>query len=189
MNAPNSWIPRFDIETMPTALNRYLEPRVKRLGYLGEMFQVGANAPDVLLTFMHFTDALKEAVDFDISETIVLTVAVMMSNRYELHQHERLSIRNGFDRMWIAEVEALAPDKAQVMTYEQLCAQRYAIALIRTHGSQVKDEFEAMSAHFTPAQAMSIAFLIGRYITHALIVNTLDLCPPVPSVFEDDFSP
>jgi hypothetical protein len=29
--------------------------------------------------------------------------------------------------------------------------------------------------------------LAGRYLAHALVVNTLDLAPPVPSIFEDDF--
>ena len=30
--------------------------------------------------------------------------------------------------------------------------------------------------------------VIGRYVTHALIVNTLALKPPVPSIFEDGFT-
>jgi hypothetical protein len=28
--------------------------------------------------------------------------------------------------------------------------------------------------------------LIGRYVTHALAVNTLGLKPPVPSIFEGE---
>ena len=29
--------------------------------------------------------------------------------------------------------------------------------------------------------AIAVLMLIGRYVTHALMVNTLDLAPPVPS--------
>ena len=33
-------------------------------------------------------------------------------------------------------------------------------------------------------QAMAVLFLIGRYVMHAYVVNTLNLEPPVPSIFE-----
>ncbi len=29
--------------------------------------------------------------------------------------------------------------------------------------------------------------LVGRYVTHALIVNTFRLLPPVPSIWDDGF--
>ncbi|GAA4355973.1 hypothetical protein GCM10023165_48630 [Variovorax defluvii] len=185
----HDWIPRLGTDAMPDALAAYLGPRVRRLGYLGEMFQVGAQAPDVLLHFMHFTDALKDAVPFDISEAVVLTVATLMENRYERNQHERLSMRHGLGRDWLAEVRRLSPDSAHLMTPAQQAAQRYAIAAIRTRGRGAGAEFDALDPHFAPGEAMAIAFLVGRYVTHALIVNTLELDPPVPSVFEDGFDP
>ena len=185
----HSWVPRLPVEAMPPDVAAYLAPRVARLGYLGEMFQVGANAPEVLLHFMHFTDALKDAIPFDIGEAVVLTVATLMDNRYERHQHERLCLRNGLTRQWLAEVQALRPDTARAMTAAQRAAQAYAVSAVESRGRAAGAEFDALSAHFTPAQAMAIAFLVGRYITHALIVNTLQLVPPVPSVFDDGFAP
>ena len=185
----HDWIPRLEIDAMSPELASYLAPRVKRLGYLGELFKVGAHAPDVTLSFMHFTDALKDALPFDITEAVVLTVATLMRNRYELHQHERLCLRNGMTREWLREVEALEPEQAILMSDGQRAAQRYAIVLVRSQGHAAGREFDALAAHFTPPQAMAIAFLVGRYITHALVVNSLDLAPPVPSVFEDGFTP
>lgn len=173
---------------MPPALAGYLAPRVERLGYLGEMFKVGANAPDVLLAFLHFTDALKAAVPFDIGETVVLTVACLMKNDYERHQHERLSVRSGLSREWVTAVESLAPDVASPLTAPQRAAQGFAVALVRSNGQAVGPEFDALAGHFSAAEAMAMAFLVGRYITHALIVNALRLAPPVPSIFEDGFT-
>lgn len=185
----SNWIPRIDQQAMQAPLAQYLAPRVKRLGYLGEMFTVGANVPDVLLHFMNFTDALKEALPFDVSETVVLTVASIMGNSYERNQHQRLCLRNGLSREWIADVEAVRPDLAAHLSEQQRRAQSYVIAAMQSKGQACGQQFDALAAVFNPAQAMAIAFLVGRYITHALIVNTLELEPPVPSVFEDGFTP
>lgn len=184
---PQDWIPRLNASQMPEALAGYLGSRVNRLGYLGEMFQVGANSPDVLLSFMQFTDALKEALPFDIGETTVLTVADLADNAYERNQHERLCMRSGLDRAWIASVHQLEPDTAALLTPEQRATQRYAMRAVGNTGHAASAEFGALAAYFSPAQAMSIAFLVGRYLTHALIVNTLQLQPPVPSIFDDGF--
>ena len=56
-------IPRLQLADMPQELRGYLEDtKVKRLGYLGEFFQVAANNPEALLRFMQFTDALGAAL-------------------------------------------------------------------------------------------------------------------------------
>jgi alkylhydroperoxidase family enzyme len=184
----HSWIPRLEQEAMAPALAEYLTPRVKRLGYLGEMFKVSANAPGVLLSFLHFTDALKDALPFDIGEAVVLTVATWMDNAYERHQHERLCLRSGMTAPWLREVRQCEPGSAHLMTPVQCAAQRYALAALRTRGLDAHAEFGALAAHFTPDQAMALVFLVGRYVTHALVVSTLALRPPVPSVFEDGFT-
>ncbi len=172
---------------MPQDLADYLEPRVRRLGYLGEMFQVGANAPQVLQHFLHLTDALKEGLAFDIGETVVLTVAGWMDNAYERNQHERLCVRTGLGSDWLREVERLLPDDALGLTPGQRAAQRFALAALESRGKNVEAAFSALQEHFTAAEAVTLVFLVGRYVTHALVVNTFQLAPPVPSVFEDGF--
>lgn len=181
-------IPRLELGDMRTDLATYLEPRVKRLGYLGELFKCAGHAPGVLLDFMHFTDALKEALPERLTETGALTVAALMNNEYERNQHERLSVRLGFGRDWVAEVNQLEPDKSKLMSEAERGVQKYAVAAIETRGQDVADEFAALSRILSPGEAMAVVMLIGRYVTHALMVNTLRLKPPVPSVFEDGFS-
>jgi alkylhydroperoxidase family enzyme len=173
---------------MDAELGSYLDPRVLRLGYLGEWFRCAGNAPKVLMKFMEFTEALKDAVATNISEVVVLTVASTLKNAYERNQHERLALRTGFSREWIAEVERLAPDSALTMSNAERCAQRFTIAALRGDTVMTQRHFAALSEHFSPAQGIAIVMLIGRYWTHALGVNTLGLAAPVPSIFEDGFT-
>ena len=181
-------IPRIEQAEMPPVLAEYLAPRVKRLGYLGEMFKVSANTPDVLMSFLHFTDALKDALPNDIAEVAILSVATLMENHYERNQHERLCMRTGFSKAWLVEVEALAPEASKLMSPEQKSTQSFVTALVQSRGHHSQNALNNLRQHLSAAQVMSLTFLVGRYITHALVVNTLGLAPPVPSVHHDGFT-
>lgn len=184
----DDWIPRLERAQMDTRLSDYLGPRVLRLGYLGEWFRCAGHAPEVLLKFMEFTEALKEAVAPNISEVVVLSVASKLNNAYERNQHERLALRTGCNREWIAEVEQLAPDSARLMSSAERAAQRFAIAALDGDTAAKRRHFAALADHFSAAEGISIVMLVGRYWTHALGVNTLGLAAPVPSIFEDGFT-
>jgi alkylhydroperoxidase family enzyme len=173
------------MEQLRPDLADYLAPRVKRLGYLGELFKCAGNAPDVILTFMHFTDALKEALPDRLTELGALTVASFMENRYERHQHERLSEKLGFPRDWIEDVIRLKPEARSCLTDVEKAAQIYALKALRTRGLDVLTEFQAFGGQVSAAEAMSFVMLIGRYVTHAMVVNTLQLQPPVKSIFNE----
>jgi alkylhydroperoxidase family enzyme len=179
-------IPRLELDALRSDLAAYLEPRVERLGYLGEMFKCAGNAPDATLQFMHFTDALKEALPDRLTELGALTVASFMDNRYERHQHERLSVKLGLAREWIAEVNALKPLEASALSDIEKAAQAYTLKALRTRGLDAASEFDTFASLVTPAQAMAFVLLIGRYVTHALVVNTLRLAPPVASIFAQE---
>jgi|GEM_PF-469969 len=180
-------IARLQLEDMRPDLADYLTPRVRRLGYLGELFQVSAHAPDVLLDFMRFTESLKDALPDNLAEAAVLTTATLMDNAYERHQHERLCVRLGLGREWVREVERLQPDAAALLSEPERAVQRYVMAAVRTRGLQAQDDFKSLAALLPASQAVAIAMLIGRYVTHALVVNTFGLRPPVPSIWEDGF--
>jgi hypothetical protein len=177
-------IPRLEMARLRPDLAAYLAPRVERLRYLGELFKCLGHAPDVTLQFMHFTDALKDALPDRLTELGALTVAGYMENRYERHQHERLSEKLGFPRTWIAQVNRLDPCSATELSDVEKAAQRYALKALETRGLDVQVEFDALASQLTPAEAMAFVMLIGRYVTHAIAVNTLRLKPPVASIFE-----
>jgi hypothetical protein len=140
----------------------------------------------VTLQFMHFTDALKHALPDRLTELGALTVASYMENRYERHQHERLSEKLGFPRTWIAQVNRLDPAAATELSDVEKVAQTYALKALRTRGLEAQAEFDTLARLLSPAEAMAFVMLIGRYVTHALAVNTLGLKPPVPSIFEGE---
>lgn len=180
-------IPRLQMADFTPELTQYLTPRVARLGYLGELFQVAGHAPDVLLTFMRFTDALKAALPDNLAETAVLTTATLMQNAYERNQHERLCARTGLTRDWIRDVERLEPDAPSLLSDDERAVQRYAMAAVQTRGLQAQAAFDEVASRLPAPQAVALAMLIGRYVTHALVVNTLQLAPPVPSIWDDGF--
>jgi len=174
-------IPRLGLEAMAPAVAEALRPRVERLGYLGEFFQCAANAPQALLAFHQFTEALKALLPDRVTEVVALTVAVRLGNAYERHQHERLCRRLGLTADWIGAVEALQPD---ALAPRDAVVQRLACAALDRYGHGVARELDAVIDLLGAPRAMAVLLVIGRYVTHSLVVNALALAPPVPSIFD-----
>jgi hypothetical protein len=184
----SSSLPRLELADFPAALAASLEPRVNRLGYLGEFFKCAANHPRGLAAFIDFTEASKGGLSDRLVAIIALTCTVWMDNEYERNQHERLSVRQGFGRDWVAAVNALKPDADSMLSAEERCVQRLTLAVLNTRGKLAGESFEEAIQTLGSALAMAILMVIGRYVTHGLIANTLALAPPVPSIFEDGFA-
>jgi alkylhydroperoxidase family enzyme len=179
-------IPRLEMAELAPNVQEMLGARVKRLGYLGEFFKCSGHNPDVLVSFMEMTEALKHALPDRLTEVGSLTVAGMMGNAYERNQHERLSEKLGFGRDWVAAVNRLEPDEPGPMTEDERAVQRLALGLVQRRGHGVQKELDAVIAGIGTQQAMAMLFLIGRYVMHAYVVNALNLAPPVPSIFAGD---
>jgi len=174
-------IPRLPPDALRDDVAEMLRPRVARLGYLGEFFRCAAHQPAALISFMAFTEDLKRALPDRMTETVALTVSTELGNAYERHQHERLSIALGFGEPWVRAVEALQPD---VLSDTERAVQTLALAVIRRHGHGTSRELDELVAAIGHEQAIAVLMLIGRYVTHALMVNALELQPPVPSPLE-----
>lgn len=183
-----SSLPRLELTDFPAALAASLEPRVERLGYLGEFFKCAAHHPQSLAAFNALTEASQEGLPDRLVEVIALTCSVWMGNDYERNQRERLCIRRGFGRDWVAAVDALKPDADSALTGEERSVQRLTLTVLETRGNGAGAPFEDIVQGLGPRSAMAILMVIGRYVAHGLIVNTLGLPPPVPSIFEDGFA-
>jgi len=179
-------IPRLEMEQLDPQLRETLRSRVERLGYLGEFFKCTGHAPHVLRHFMEMTEALKKAVPDRITETVALTVATKTGNDYERNQHERLSIKLGFGNDWVRNVEKLDPDNQEGMSEAERIVQTYTLAAMERMGNHCADEFDKVLDVLKVSEAMGVLLLVGRYLTHAVAVNTLDLAPPKPSIFEEE---
>lgn len=158
-----------------------LQPRVARLGYLGEFFRCAAHQPAALVSFMAFTDDLKHALPDRLTEVVALTVSSECGSAYERHQHERLSLKLGFGESWVRAVEARDPKGAPELDAAERAVQALALGMVRRLGYRTGAELAAVVDAIGHEQAIAVLMLVGRYVTHALIVNSLALEPPVPS--------
>lgn len=177
-------IPRVTREKLHPDLEAFLRPRIERLGYLGEFFQCTAHQPEALLSFLQFTDHLKHALPNSLTEVVSLSVAQLMNNSYERVQHERLSLKLGFGEAWVREVLTLSANGSGVLSEQEVMVQRLVVAVIERKGHHTNPELEAVIRSIGPAMTIAVLMLIGRYMSHAMIVNSLNLDAPVPSPLE-----
>ena len=166
---------------MPPDVMAMLRPRVARLGYLGEFFRYAAHQPKALKSFLEFTEDLKHALPDRLTELVALSVAKIMDNAYEQVQHERLSLKLGFGEAWVCEVLSLKAEAGDVFGKNEALVQQLVLAAIARKGHGCSQELDAVAAAIGGSSAIAVLMLIGRYVTHALIVNSLNLARPVPS--------
>jgi alkylhydroperoxidase family enzyme len=158
---------------------------MERLGYLGEFFQCTAHQPEALLSFLELTEHLKHALSGNLTEVVSLTIAKLMDNAYELVQHERLSLKLGFSAEWVLGILRLTPDAAVELSEEEREVQRLVIAVVERNGHETNAELETVIRLIGVPKTIAMLMLVGRYISHALIVNALNLAPPVASPFAE----
>lgn len=178
---------RIEFPDLAPEVQDLLRPRVERLGYLGEFFKVTAHQPAALGHFYRLTEDLKEALAPDITETVALTAATRLGSDYERNQHERLSLKLGFAREWVAQIERCDPDAAAISD-TQRSVQRFTLKVLENFGKGAAAQRDALVAAIGDAAAVGVMFLVGRYATHAMIVNALELAPPVQSIFERELA-
>ncbi len=174
-------IPRLSFSELDPQLAELLRPKVERLKYLGEFFQCTGHQPRALMSFYSLTEDLKEALPDNLTELVALTIAAKMRNAYERVQHERLALKLGFGEEWVRDVLALEANDRSRLSPEELLVQRFCMAVLQRNGHGTKAEFETVIEAIGHKDAVAVLMLIGRYVMHALIVNCLELKPPVTS--------
>lgn len=177
-------IPKLTFAELPASIAVLLRPKYERLGYLGEFFARTAHQETALKAFIEFTDAAKGSLRDNVVELIALTVATMKGVDYEKNQHERLAVKLGMSRAWVADVERLAPAQATLLDPTERTVQAYVIAAVERDGRDVGELLDAVVDTLGYEDAVAVMMVMGRYTTHAIIVNSLGIGPPVPSIFE-----
>ena len=174
-------IPRLSMQDLNPQLTEMLRPKVERLKYLGEFFQCTGHQPRALMSFYQLTEDLKEALPDNLTELVALTVAAKLDNSYERVQHERLALKLGFNEAWIREVKSLKARAGSQLSPEELRVQQLTLAILERHGHGTKAELEQVIETLGHKSAVAILMLVGRYVMHALIANSLELKAPVSS--------
>ena len=177
-------IPRLSFSELDPQLGEMLRPKVERLNYLGEFFQCTGHQPRALISFYEMTENLKEALSDNLTELVALTIAAKLDNAYERVQHERLALKLGFGEAWVREVLSLEANDRARLSPEELLVQRFCIAVLDRDGHETTADFESVIKAIGYEDAVAVLMLIGRYVMHALIANSLALAPPVTSPLE-----
>ena len=178
-------IPRLSMEELDPDLAALIRPKVERLNYLGEFFQCIGHQPRALISFYTLTEDLKKALPDNVTELVALTIATKMNNAYERVQHERLSLKLGFSEAWIREVTSLlSKSEGNLLSEGEVVVQKLALAVIERGGHETGVELEEVVKGIGHEQGIGVLMLIGRYVMHALIANSLALKPPVSSPLE-----
>jgi alkylhydroperoxidase family enzyme len=175
-------VPLIGIDELDPIVRKRLQSKIDRLGYLGGFFQLTAHQPEALAAFIDYTDATKHALPDDLAEIVALTVATATGNDYERHQHERLSVKLGLGKDWVAAVELLDPDSSD-LTFEQRATQSWVLAVLKDHGRSSESQVEGLVRELGAKAAIAVALMCGRYVAHATISNSFGIQPPVPSIF------
>jgi alkylhydroperoxidase family enzyme len=177
-------LPHIDFEDLDEGLKERLAPRVERLGYLGEFFQVAAQQPEALGRFIDFTEALKEALPTRLTEVIALTVSSRTQNIYERVQHEHLARKVGFTT---AEIEALERGSVTVtdgFTEVECAVADLAQAIVAAGGKGCPNAYRRVRELAGDKAAAGLMMMGARYLAHASISNTWRLEAPVVSIFD-----
>ncbi|MBS1888529.1 MAG: hypothetical protein JSU06_15215 [Actinobacteria bacterium] len=174
--------PRIPFEQLPADLREQLRPRVERLGYLGEFFQVAAHQPRALSAFAAFTEALKEAVPAPLTEAIALTVAARTGNAYERVQHERLALALGIEE---ATVRALVAGELDRLEGAPRAAAELAAEVVDARGGSCEASYRRLQDLVGAEVAVGCLMIAGRYLAHATMSNTWGLEAPVESPLEE----
>src|SRR5918912_1189447 len=118
-------IPRLSLPELHPQLAELLRPKVERLNYLGEFFQCTGHQPEALISFFNLTEDLKKVLPDNLTELVALTIATKLKNAYERVQHERLSLKLGFSKEWVREVESLETRAGSQLSPTELRVQQF----------------------------------------------------------------
>lgn len=173
-------IRRLAFDELDPALHQALAAKVERLGYLGEFFAVGGHQPAATGAFQAFTEALKSALDPELTEAVALAVASALDNDYERTQHERLAASLGFPVEWIAA--AIGRGDPVVLGAEAAAARDLALAVVADYGRGAAPVLARVVDVLGEERAVGVLLTVGRYVAHAAVANTLELAAPVDGV-------
>ena len=176
-----------ELTNLDPALSARLTPRIERLGYLGAFFAYAAHQPAALTGFVDFTESLKDSLPDGLAEVVALAAATVHRNEYELVQHVRRARVLGFSDQWIAEATGRDESSSEMGTHthcahlsdDELAARDLTHCVLRDAGHGSSSSFDVVVGQLGAQAAMGVLLLIGRYVAHACVANTLGLTSPV----------
>ena len=85
----------------------------------------------------------------------------------------------------VEEQRRLDPANSTILNGREKIVQRFIIDSVQQDGRDVTPQLDAVIEQFGYENAVAVIMVMARYTSHALMVNCLQIGPPVPSIFED----
>lgn len=178
-------ITRLELEAIDPKLRAFLQPTVERLGYLGEFFQVAGHVPDAMPHFMEYTKAVKAPLTDAENELLAMATCAALGADYERIQHERLSLKLGLSREWIAAACGRAGADPSLLSASERELRNLAIAVAARAGHGCAAEVRAVVDALGQTKATAALLQITRFVLIAHMCNALGLTLPVASIFAE----
>ena len=174
------------LEEMTPELREVIEPRVQRLGYLGDFFRYTGHQPQALRAALEYAGVLRQAVPPRLAEIIVLTVSARTRNRYEQVQHEPLAARAGLSHVEIRALVSGAVSACQSFDLADRAAADLAEAAAEGDRQASIHALAALCEHTSAEVGIGALMMAGHYLGFSFVANALPLTLPVESSVSGD---
>lgn len=177
--------PRVARDAMPEKLVADVAAIEKRLGYLSELFLLQSHVPDSVTAFMAYTQAVKAPLSDRLNELVALAACNALQAKAELIQHERLSLRLGLSKAFVAAAQGREGwDESELSATEHLVCS-VVRELIGTMGRGCEPALAKLAAAIGASQAMAVLLQTTRFMMVGVWGHVFHLKVPVLSIFEE----
>ncbi|MEQ8830215.1 MAG: carboxymuconolactone decarboxylase family protein [Alphaproteobacteria bacterium] len=176
--------PRLDFDASDPQVQALLKPVVERLGYYGDFFQVVCHLPDALVAFMDYTGTVKSPLTMRQNEVLALSTCTAAGGDYERIQHERLALKSGLDKDWIAELTGHASPKPSTLSEEDAALRDLAVAVVSRDGRAVGTEIDIVNLLLGPEKTVAVILQITRFQMISTLNKMFAMTLPVASIFD-----
>ncbi len=178
-------IPRLSFDEAAPEIQEMLRPVTDRLGYFGEFFQVVGHLPDALQAFMAYTGTVKSPLSLQQNEVLALSTCTAAGGDYERIQHERLALKSGLDREWIAELTGRSAPSPSLLSEEDAALRDLAVAVVTRDGRDVGAEIDRVAGLLGAEKTIAVVLQITRFQTISTLCKMFEMSLPVDSIFEE----
>lgn len=178
--------PKLSVEALAPALAGVVQGAAQRMGYVNDLFLLQGHVPDSVSTFFAYTAAVKAPLSDRFNEVVALTACQELGATAELIQHERLSVRLGLPKPWIAAAEGREGADPAQLTDEEREIQQVVRTVLANGGANSQAALAGLARTLGPAPAMAVLLQTTRFASIAMLCHALDIEVPVPSIFEPE---
>lgn len=185
MSNESELFPRVKRETLPPSLAAQLNAIENRLGYLNELFLLQSHVPASVDSFMMYTQAVKAPLSDRQNELVALAACTELNAEAELIQHERLALRLGLSREFVAAAEGREGSDTEVLADDEKLVKEVVRELIKNMGRGCEPILARLASSIGKESAMAVLLQTTRFMMIGVWGHVFQVQLPVSSIFEE----